>query len=125
MDTTFPFERNTRHALVLLAFACILAYAPTLFLPLIEDDYPIISESWVNGSADGFSKLFHEPVFRQRATSYWTINALWQAFGLAPVVFHAASLALHILNAWLVYWLGLQWPRVRPGAFWAAVFFAV
>jgi hypothetical protein len=108
-----------------LALLCVLAYLPSLFLPLIEDDYPIISESRAYGSFAGLATLAQEPVFRSRSTSYWTINALWQVFQLSPPAFHAATLALHVVNTWIVYWLAMLWPRMKPAAFWAAAFFAV
>ena len=111
--------------LLLLALLSILAYAPSLFLPLIEDDYPIITEARLYGSAAGFPALIDAPVFRARATSYWTIDALWQAFHFAPPAFHAASLVLHIVNTWLVYGIALAWPPMRPAALGAAMFFAV
>jgi hypothetical protein len=52
---------------------------------------------------------------------YW----MWKWFGLTPWVDHAFSLFLHILNTWMVFAVGLAWPRVRAAAFWAASFFAV
>ena len=111
--------------LLLLALLCVLAYLPSLFLPLIEDDYPILTEARLYGSPAALPSLAHLAVFRSRATSYWTINALWQAFQLSPPAFHAASLGLHIVNTWIVYWLALLWPRMRAAALWAAMFFAV
>jgi len=111
--------------LPLLALLCVLAYAPSLFLPLIEDDYPIITESLTWGPPAALRPLMDTPVFRQRATSYWATLALWRTFHLNPAAFHAAALALHIGNTWLVFWLGLLWPRMRPAAIWAAMFFAV
>ncbi len=117
--------RSPGFPLLLLALLCVLAYVPSLFLPLIEDDYPILSEAWDHGSPAAFPALMQEPVFRARATSYWTIDALWSAFRLSPPAFHSASLALHILATWIVYWLAALWPRMRPGALWAAIFFAV
>jgi len=118
------FEGNMRY-LPWLAMLCFLAYAPSLFLPLIEDDYPIITESRAWGRPAALTSLVATPVFRQRATSYWATLALWQTFHLRPAAFHAVSLALHIVNTWLVFWLGLLWARMRPAALWAAMFFAV
>jgi len=112
-------------ALAALAILAVLAYAPALSLPLIEDDYPMITEGQAYGSAAGFPVLWANTVFRVRATSYWTTGLLWKTFHLNPAAFHAASLALHILNTWLVYALALAWPRMRAGALWAGVFFAV
>lgn len=117
--------RSPALVLTLLAFLAVLAYAPSLSLPLIEDDYPIVTEGQAYGSPAGLPVLVHNTVFRVRATSYWITFALWRAFHLNPFAFHLASLALHIVNTWLVYWLGLAWPRMRGAALWAAVFFAV
>ena len=111
--------------LLILAGFCALAYAPALTLPLLEDDYGNLAQSQVYGPAAGFSALMHDPVFRLRATSYWAMAPLWQAFHLAPWVYHLASLSLHILNVWLVFGIAAAWPRMRPAAFWAAAFFAV
>ena len=124
----FVTERSPRSpglVLALLAFLCVLAYAPSLSLRLIEDDYPMITEGQAYGSPAGLPVLLHNTVFRVRATSYWITCALWHAFHLNPFAFHLASLALHIVNTWLVYWLALAWPRMRAAALWAAIFFAV
>lgn len=115
-----PFAR-----LLLLAAAAFVAYAPTLLIPLIADDYPNIAQARVYGSPAGLSVLFHDAQFRLRATSYWAMFALWRMSQLTPFVCHAFSLALHIANVWLVYAVGMAWPRMRPAALWAAVFFAV
>ena len=110
---------------LLLACLCVLAYAPFLSLPLFEDDYPILTEGQTYGSPAALPVLLHTPVFRQRAVRHWTAFALWQTFHLRPVAYRAASLALHVFNTWLIYWLALLWTRMRPGALFAAIFFAV
>jgi hypothetical protein len=51
--------------------------------------------------------------------------ALWSAAGLSPLVYHTASLLLHVLNTWLLLAAGRAWPSIRPAAFYAAAFFAV
>src|ERR1035441_4346188 len=43
------------------------------------------------------------PIFRVRATSFWTMWLLWRWAGLAPLAYHATSLLLHIANTWLLY----------------------
>ena len=113
-----------KHCL-LLALLSVLSYAPFVPIPLVEDDYPILTEGQTYGSPAALPVLWHTPVFRQRAVRHWTAFALWQAFRLTPTAYHAASLALHIVNCWLLYWLAMLWPRMRPGALWAAIFFAV
>jgi hypothetical protein len=111
--------------LSLLAVAAWLAYAPSLQIPLIADDYPNLAQAQTYGSPLGFPILLRDAQFRLRATSYWAMFGLWQAGGVRPVVYHAASLLLHIANVWLVYLVALAWPRMRAAALWAGLFFAV
>ncbi|MEK7583664.1 MAG: hypothetical protein AAB490_00330 [Patescibacteria group bacterium] len=44
------------------------------------------------------------------------VNSLFQAFGLRPRPFHAASIVLHGVNAFLVYLLAVRWRKLFPGA---------
>ncbi len=108
--------------LLLLAALCVLAYAPALNLPLMEDDYPNISQALAFGSPVA---PLANPVFRLRTTSYWAMLLLYKTFHLAPFGYHAASLLLHIVNTWLLYWVLMAWPATRRAALWAAGFFAV
>lgn len=108
--------------LLLLAALCLVAYAPALNLPLMEDDYPNISQALAFGSA---AAPLANPVFRLRTTSYWAMRPLYRAFHLTPVAYHLASLLLHIANTWLVYFALMAWPQTRRAALWAAGFFAV
>ncbi len=108
--------------LILLGALCVLAYAPALNLPLIEDDYPNIAQAQTFG---GFAAPLANPIFRLRTTSYWAMLLLWRDFHLTPIAYHAASLILHIANTWLVYFACLGWARTRGAALWAAGFFAV
>lgn len=108
-------------ALTAVALLCLLAYAPALRLPLMEDDYGNIAQSLQIGYADALGN----PVFRLRATSTWSMIALWNAVHLTPIVYHLTSLALHVANCWLVYFVCLAIPGLRRAAFWAAAFFAV
>ena len=112
-------------ALLLLALLAVLAYVPSLTIPLLEDDYPNLWQSLNYGSPAGLSALFHDPIFRLRATSYWAMFLLWQVSKVAPFLYHAVSMALHIADTWLLYWVCAAWPRMRAAAFWAAAFFAV
>ncbi len=77
--------------LLLMSALCLAAYAPTLNLPLMEDDYPNIAQALTFGSA---SAPFADPIFRMRATSYWAMRALHGAFDMSPAAYHTASLAL-------------------------------
>jgi hypothetical protein len=111
--------------LLFLAAVAVLAYAPSLTIPLIADDYPNVSQALTYGAPAGLSTLLHDAQFRLRATSYWAMYGLWQVGGLNPPVYHAASLLLHIGNTWMLFFVACAWPRMRPAAFWAAAFFAV
>jgi hypothetical protein len=114
-----------RLALALLALAATVAYAPMAAIPLFEDDFPNLWQSQQLGSPAEALALLHNPVFRQRATSFWIMFLLWRAAKLAPLAYRLTSLLLHIANTWLVYGICLAWPRMRAAAFWAAGFFAV
>jgi len=114
-----------RLALALLTVAALLAYAPTLTIPLLEDDYPNLLLSQQLGSPAEILALFHNPVFRLRATSLWIMYLLWQVGKVAPLAYRVTSLVLHIANSWLLYGICLAWPRMRAAAFWAAAFFAL
>jgi hypothetical protein len=111
--------------MVLLAALVMLAYLPSLGIPLIADDYPNIEQSLTYGTAPGMGTLLHDAQFRLRSTSYWTWYEVWKSAGMNPAACHAVSLALHVVNTWMVLAICLAWPRVRAAAFWAAAFFAV
>jgi hypothetical protein len=108
-----------------LAALCLLAYAPTLTIPLLEDDYPNIVQALSYGSGDGLEDLAADSTFRLPATSYWAMEGLWSRYGVEALPFHLFSLALHVICTWLVYRLARGWPLMRVGAFWAAGFFAL
>jgi len=114
-----------RFPLALLALLAALAYAPMFGIPLLEDDYPNLWQSLQLGSPADAVALLQNPVFRLRATSFWVMFLLWQVGKVAPLVYHLASLLIHIINTWLLYCICLSWPRMRAAAFWAAAFFAI
>ncbi len=111
--------------LFLLAVAALVAYARCFRIPLIADDYPNIAQALSYGAPEGAVRLLSDAQFRLRATSYWAMYGLWQAVGPAAWAYHAASVMLHIADTWLLWLVAAAWPRMRPAAFWAALFFAV
>jgi hypothetical protein len=117
--------KRTLLACIVLALLCLLAYARSLSLPLLEDDYFNIWAARHYGSWAGFPAMLYDDVARTRATVHWTIYLVWKLFGFSPLAFRISSLILHILDTWLLYAIGLAWTRMRPAAFWAAAFFAV
>ena len=120
-----PASRTLALELLFVAGLAVLAYAPSLNIGLIADDYPNISQARTWGNPAGLSTLLADAQFRLRSTSYWVMYVLWAAAGVAPVAYHAASLLLHVLNCWLLLAAGRAWPPMRAGALYAAAFFAV
>jgi hypothetical protein len=108
--------------LAVIALLAVIAYAPTLSIPLLEDDYGNIGFAIDHGSLSALPSLLGETVFRVRATSYWFLFGLWRTFGLSAVAMHSACLLLHIANCWLIYAIWKDRPRV---ALFAAAFFAI
>lgn len=119
--------RDLRPLVVLLVLAAlaVLAYAPSLTLPLISDDYTQIWLGRHYGPAERFGELMHDPLYRSRATSIWVSYWTERLLGNGAIVLNSSSLVLHILNTWLVFALG-AWRAVgwRVAAV-AAAFFAV
>lgn len=108
-------QRRDAGIAVLLASLCVVAYAPTLTIPLSSDDYPNITQSLVFGPWSGLPALFSDAVFRLRSTSYWAMYLMWQTFHLTPIAYHVFSLLLHIANTLLVYRLAKSpAPGPRP-----------
>lgn len=127
-DDFSPCHFSPRHLwaiLAVLALLAIVAYAPTLTQPLMEDDYPLIQQAQHYGDDMGWSKMFAEPIFRARATlfllDYW-INNL---FDMRASAYYAAAILLHVIATWIVFAIG-SWPAIgyRISAF-AAAFFAI
>lgn len=111
-----------RHWQALGALACVavLVYAPFMTLPPMVDDYGHTRLAERYGPPQGWGELFRDPLYRCRATSLWLTAAALHFAGFSFVAFHAASLLLHVLNAWLVYALGacrwIGWPVAGAAA---------
>ena len=85
--------------MLFLAAVALVAYAPSLTIPLIADDYPNVTQALTYGAPAGLGTLLHDGQFRLRATSYWAMYGLWQVAGLTPPVYHASgSLARQVLT---------------------------
>lgn len=109
-------------AIVVLSF---LAYARSLWLPFVSDDYVQIALGREYGPVSGWTGLLQDALYRCRATSlvltYWTER--W--FGLDPFLFNLSSVAIHILNSLLVFAMGVWRPIGWRVSAVAACFFAV
>ncbi len=113
------------HVCIALAAVAFAVYAPFLSLPPLVDDYGHTRLAERYGPPQGWGELFREPLYRCRATSLWLTAAVLGWTGFSTAAFHMASLALHILNAWLVYALGVsRWIGWTASAAAALVFAA-
>lgn len=118
-------RRDVCLALAVPAALSVVAYSRALSIPLISDDYLQIQLGRDYGPISEWPKLAADVLYRCRATSILLTHWTEQVFGLTPLAFNLTSLALHILNSWLVLALG-AWERIG----WrvsvpAACFFAV
>ncbi len=108
-----------------LGVLAVLTYLPALNQPFISDDYGNILLARMYGPAHAWKSLAAEPVQKYRpifmVLTYW----IHQFFGPWPPGYILVSIALHVVNTWLVFALG-AWPAIgwRVSAL-SAMFFAV
>jgi len=109
----------------LIVTITVLAYLPALRGGYVWDDDTYLAQNLTLRSADGLRQIWFEPAstpqyYPLAFTAFWIEYRLW---GLTPRGFHAVNIAVHAVNALLV-WLLLRRLRV-PGALVAAAIFAV
>jgi tetratricopeptide (TPR) repeat protein len=108
---------------LLLIVAAIWIYWRALPGEFVLDDDLLLTENKTIQSPDGLAQFWSG-----QAVDYWPVTnsafwLQWRLWGLNPVGYHSVSLAIHIVDALLV-WLVLSRLSV-PGAFLAALLFAV
>jgi hypothetical protein len=115
---------SPRRILLALALVAILAYLPTLWQPLLEDDYPHLMLAQHLGAPSAWRDLAAHP-FRFRATAEWFLYAGYRLFGMHASGYYALTISLHVIATWLVYAMG-AWPLLGYElSAWAAGFFAI
>lgn len=113
-------------AVLLAALACA-AYWSEFPGSFILDDDNMVTENPLTKSPDGWYRLWFSAA-EHTDFCYWPVTSTafwieWRLWGTNPTGYHAASLALHIIDALLI-WLVLQQLSI-PGAYLAALLFAV
>ena len=126
-----------RHTVVALVLATLIAaaYGNSLYGGFPYDNrYQILEDARLrSATAENFRRLFTEDLWWPRAVSglYRPVTKItfltnYAVFGNGerPLGYHLVNLALHFLNALLVYWLALEIGLPFVAAFWTAAFFA-
>jgi hypothetical protein len=107
---------GARAHLLLIACAVVLCYANTLHAPFVLDDIPNIVE---NPAIRDLGTLFptvdvagierhsglNRSLLKTRYVGYLTLALNYRFHGLEVAGYHAVNIAVHLLNAFLVYWL--------------------
>jgi hypothetical protein len=108
-----------------VAALAAITYWRSFQIPLISDDYTVISIARSYGEPGGWWTLANDALYRCRATfmilTYW----LDRWFQLEPWPYNAVGVAFHVVNSLLVLaagaWTRIGWRLSFP----AAIFFAI
>jgi tetratricopeptide (TPR) repeat protein len=99
-------DRPITHVLMIMAVG-LIAYSNTLHVPfLLDDQQNIVTNPIIRNlpdSIDPSSPLYH--AFKIRFIGYLSFALNYRIDGLNVIGFHIFNIAIHIINAVLVYWL--------------------
>jgi tetratricopeptide (TPR) repeat protein len=110
--------------IAIIAGAVLIIYLPSTSGGFILDDDCFLTTSPVVKASDGLYRFW----CTSEAPDYWpatntTFWIEWRIWGMHPAGYHITNLILHIASSLLI-WLILRKLSI-PGAFWAAMIFAV
>jgi len=98
--------------LLLLFLAAVLAYANSLNVPLIYDDYVFISDNETIRTLGPLQKFLLSPAYAEyvasivyRPLTLFSFALNYAVGGLRPTGYHVVNLLLHTLNAFLVFFM--------------------
>ncbi len=108
----------------LIVLAAFLAYLPYLKGGFILDDDKLLTDNGLIKAADGLYRFW----CTTDAQDYWPVSNTtlwleWRLWEMNPTGYRVTNLILHMAEA-LLLWL-ILWKLSIPGAFWAAIIFAV
>jgi len=105
----------------------LVVYLPTLRIYFHGDDFVAFVDLVSRQPVDHLWRVLtfsdYNFYWRPLAQAYYLL--LHQLFGLDPVAFHAANLAIYLLTVWCVYLFCLRARLTRPVALLAALLFAL
>jgi tetratricopeptide (TPR) repeat protein len=111
--------------LLLLLLGCVIVYSNTLNAPFVYDDIPAIVENHIikdldlfahTDNARPYNNTFEYKVFMRRYVGYLSFALNYSVSGLDPRSYHIVNIAIHAINAMLMYLfvlLLLRTPRLR------------
>jgi protein O-mannosyl-transferase len=108
----------------LLVLAVFPVYLPAFSAGWFWDDFPMLLGNPMMHAPDGLRRIwFSTEPYDWFPLTYSSLWLEWRAWGANAAGFHAVNIALHALGVVLL-WRALAALRV-PGAWWAALLFAV
>ena len=110
-------------ALVVVAAVIVTLYVKFLQGYLWNDDFTLIASGRTFDPGESFRFLNRDHFYRPLIELYFDLGMA--LFGYAPRAFHAFNIALHVINASLVFFIGRRVLGTVGAAFAAALFFAV
>jgi len=124
-DRVIPDRQKNALKLIVLTALAVVPFLPSMRGPFFWDDAANIEFNRALRSSAGLKAIWIDPLasFQYYPLTYSIFWVEFQFFGDRPFGYHAVSLALHAINALLV-WKTLSVLRI-PGTWWAAALFAV
>ena len=118
--------------LLIILILSFLLYHQTLFVYFSQDDFFHFKVSSTDGSLIQFIKLFGFYPFEQRDIAFYRpisrevlFNLNYFIFGLNHLPFRILSLALHLLNIFLIFFLIQKLSKQKALAFFVSFFYAI
>lgn len=115
------FRLGSLLALLLLTGATLVVYLPGLHGPFVFDDWSNFAadksiqiqtldvDSLRNAASGGTESILVRPLSRIS----FAMNYLFAGRQMSPIWFKSTNLAVHIVNAWLVFWFATLIQRLR------------
>ena len=91
----------------LMAAGLAIVYAPCLQGPFLYDDiFEIENNPALTQRGKPFDIMFGNTGFPHRPLPYLSFAANYRIHGLATTGYHVTNLTIHLLNGWLLWWIG-------------------
>jgi tetratricopeptide (TPR) repeat protein len=106
-----------------IVIAVFLVYLPSINGEFVLDD-ELFTQNALNNAPDGLYRLWCTNEAPEYYPAAYTTNWIeWRLWRMCPTGYHVTNLILHVAEALLI-WIVLRKLSI-PGAFWAALIFAV